>query len=193
MHAGFADNTRVMNTDLHPSPGGLYRRHSGVVYSYLRCHVRLRVDAEDLTAEVFEAAIRGLSTYVPSRGSERVWLLGIAHHRLVRFHRKRARSIRQGIEPDKLPSPLADPEEQVLLSERRTEILEAIGRLASRDRQAITLRYIAELNIKEVARVLAVSRTNAAVLLHRARKRLSRQLSKNYSLLEEVNESIDPA
>lgn len=81
----------------------------------------------------------------------------------------------------------------MLLSERRTEILEAIGRLASRDRQAITLRYIAELNIKEVARVLAVSRTNAAVLLHRARKRLSRQLSKNYSLLEEVNESIDPA
>jgi RNA polymerase sigma-70 factor (ECF subfamily) len=169
-------------------PEGLYRRHSIVVYSYLRYHVHSRLDAEDLTAEVFESAIRGLSTFDPSRGSERAWLLGIAHSRLVRFRRTDSRRATVELEPDRVKSPYPGPQERLALSERKLELLTAVGTLAPRDRQVLTLRSLAELRASEVAGILGISRAHVAVVLHRARNRLKRLLNSTPDTQEEQHE-----
>src|SRR6201999_1533604 len=55
-------------------PEALIRR----VYAYVAYVIGDGPDAEDITSETFERAIRYRKTYDPSKGSPATWLVGIA-------------------------------------------------------------------------------------------------------------------
>src|SRR5919198_6100657 len=55
-------------------PAPLIRR----VYAYVAYRIGDGPDAEDVTSEVFERALRYRATYDPGRGSPLAWLIGIA-------------------------------------------------------------------------------------------------------------------
>jgi RNA polymerase sigma-70 factor (ECF subfamily) len=48
------------------------------VYSYVAYRIGDGPDAEDVTSEVFERALRYRRSYDPARGAPLAWLLGIA-------------------------------------------------------------------------------------------------------------------
>ena len=52
----------------------------------------------------------------------------------------------------------------------------ALNRLPARDREIINLRFFNELSSEEVAEILDVSAQNVYVRLHRALKRLAKEL-----------------
>src|SRR5947208_12562854 len=56
------------------NPAPLIRR----VYSYVAYRIGDGPDAEDVTSEVFERALRYRKSYDPSRGEPLAWLIGIA-------------------------------------------------------------------------------------------------------------------
>jgi RNA polymerase sigma-70 factor (ECF subfamily) len=56
------------------------------------------------------------------------------------------------------------------------ELMAALGRLSAGDREALLLCYWEELEPGQMARALGCSRAAAAVRLHRARRRLAREL-----------------
>src|SRR5215471_10743009 len=56
-------------------PEALIRR----VYSYVAYRIGDGQDAEDLTSEVFERAVRYRDSYDRSKGEPTAWVLGIAH------------------------------------------------------------------------------------------------------------------
>src|SRR5215216_4739206 len=61
---------------------GLYDRHLRDVYRYVSRRILRREDAEDVTAEVFQAAFRCLNRLRDTE-NPRVWLLGIARRKVV--------------------------------------------------------------------------------------------------------------
>jgi RNA polymerase sigma-70 factor (ECF subfamily) len=151
-----------MRADPLVDPEPLIRR----VYSYVAYRLGDGPDAEDVTNEVFERALRYRSSFDEERGSPLQWLLGIARNCVEDAHRSRVPT-----EPlDDVDRPSAvDVERDVA---RRLDLSTAIERLDERGRDLLALRYGADLTARQIAGILGV-RTNAVeVALHRTLARL---------------------
>ena len=139
------------------------------VYAYAAYRVGDGPDAEDVTSDTFERALRYRRSYDPSKGEPIAWLLGIARRCINEsFLAPRA----TGENPMESPAP-GDLEEDTV---RRLGVVAAVGALSERERELIALRYGADLTARQISEVLGL-RTNAVeVALHRALGRLREEL-----------------
>jgi RNA polymerase sigma-70 factor (ECF subfamily) len=146
------------------NPAPLIKR----VYAYVAYRVGDGPDAEDLTSETFERALRYRKSYDSSKGEPIAWLIGIAR-RCVEGRPPLLEHASEHVEaPDH-----SDLEDDAL---RRITLSHAVGRLEERDRELIALRYGADLTARQIAE-LQGARTNAVeVALHRALGRLRTEL-----------------
>jgi RNA polymerase sigma-70 factor (ECF subfamily) len=139
------------------------------VYGYLLHRVAGNaVLAEDLTQETYLAAVRAL----PQRGTLAVpWLIGVARHKLVDHFRRQAREERK----------------LALVAQESTEdrpwrwsdmaadqVLASLHALPALQRAAVGLRYLDDLPVPEVARLLDRSVPATESLLARGRDGLRR-------------------
>jgi RNA polymerase sigma-70 factor, ECF subfamily len=150
----------MLRRDPLANPEPLIRR----VYAYVAYRVGDGPDAEDLTSETFERALRYRKSYDPKKGEPVAWLLGIAK-RCVDGRGPRM----------ELASENADEASSVDLEDeavRRLTVARAVETLDERDRELIALRYGADLTARQIAELFG-ARTNAIeVALHRALGRL---------------------
>jgi RNA polymerase sigma-70 factor (ECF subfamily) len=155
-------------------PGGpfldLYDRALPQVYGYLLSRCGHQAVAEDLTAETFLAAVdavrgvRGGPAPVPlSTG----WLIGVARHKLSDHWRRQAREERtlRAVAAEPGPGP-ADPWGETIDAVTARAVL---GRLGPHHRAALTLRYVDDLPVPEVAAILGRTVHATEALLVRAR------------------------
>jgi RNA polymerase sigma-70 factor (ECF subfamily) len=150
----------MLRRDPLANPEPLIRR----VYAYVAYRVGGGPDAEDLTSETFERALRYRKSYDPKKGEPIAWLLGIAK-RCVDGQGPRLELASES--PDEPTT--SDLEEETV---RRLTVARAVGTLDERDRELIALRYGADLTARQIAELLG-ARTNAIeVALHRALGRL---------------------
>lgn len=142
-------------------------------YLYNRCGRRADV-AEELTQEAFVEAVRS-GRYL-DRGDPVAWLIGIARHRLLDHFRRQARRERTLLRLFESRPPLAvvmDP------SDGDGRLLAALARLPATQNAAIVLRYLDDLPVRDVARLLGRSESATESLLSRARETLRRVLGED--------------
>lgn len=124
--------------------------------------------AEDLAQETFAEFVRSRHRY-DGRAELVAWIIGIARHRLVDHYRRAERRQRSLIRL------LAEPERpQPLFESANDPILEALEGLPPAQRAAVVLRYVDDLPVREVARLLHRSESATESLLSRARESLRR-------------------
>jgi RNA polymerase sigma-70 factor (ECF subfamily) len=151
----------------------LYDRALPDVYGYLYARCRNRADAEDVTAEVFMAAVDAVQRGAVAELTVG-WLLGVARHKLVDLWRRHEREERRLTAVATDPS-VADPltghpgsrEHDVLDALVARDILAGLGAV---HRAALTLRYLDGLPVPEVAGVLGRTVHATEALLVRARR-----------------------
>ncbi|MBV8529221.1 MAG: sigma-70 family RNA polymerase sigma factor [Candidatus Dormibacteraeota bacterium] len=143
----------------------LYDRALPVVYGYLLPRCGAASLAEDLTSETFLAAVDSIRRQNAPPVST-PWLVGVARHKLVDHWRRLAREERglravAGDAPDAL-----DP-----WDERLDTLLaqQTLQRLVPQHRAALTLRYVDDLPVAEVAEVMDRTLHATEALLVRAR------------------------
>ena len=71
------------------SIAAIYDRTFPRVYNAIRYRVTDAATAEELTAEVYERAMRSLDRYQPEQGVVDAWLFGIVHHVVGSYLRRR--------------------------------------------------------------------------------------------------------
>lgn len=142
-------------------PEPLIRR----VYAYVAFRLGDGPEAEDVTSDVFERAVRYRASYDPTRGDPIAWVIGIARHSI---HDSRAGSVpRAAGAPETTTT--ADLEEGVI---QRMSLASAVEQLGDRDRELVTLRYGADLSAAQIGALLDLKTNAVDVALHRALERL---------------------
>jgi RNA polymerase sigma-70 factor (ECF subfamily) len=135
------------------------------VYGYLLRRCGRREVAEELTSETFLAAADAARRSRPP-GIDIGWLIGVARHKLADHWRRQAREERKLRAVASEPEPHDDPWDARLDALRAAQTLKA---LAPQFRLALTLRYVDDLPVAEVAGVLDRSLGATEALLVRAK------------------------
>lgn len=156
-------------------PGGallaLYDEALPRVYGYLLRRCGRAVLAEDLCAQTFLAAVRAVRKADPPTLSV-PWLIGIARHKLVDHWRAQAREQRGlTLVGGEAAAETDDPWDAHLETLRAQATLD---RLTPHHRAALTLRYLDDLPVPEVAAHLDRSLHATEGLLVRARRAFRR-------------------
>jgi RNA polymerase sigma-70 factor (ECF subfamily) len=147
----------------------LYDHAVDEVYRYLRPRCGDRQLAEDLTADVFLAAVGQVQR---NRVDEVTvaWLVGIARHKLVDHWRRTARRPRVAATIDDVEQPVdgGDDAWTAVLDRRQVQLtMDALG---EHHRSALALRYFDGLPVPEVAQQLGRTVHATEALLVRARR-----------------------
>jgi RNA polymerase sigma-70 factor, ECF subfamily len=177
----------------------LVDRHGAGMLRLARIYVRDRAVAEEVVQEAWISVFRGIERF-EGRSALRTWLFRIvanlARTRAVRearsvpFSAVAAQDEGPSVAPERFrgsgdrwaghwavpPEEWGRPEQELLSSETRVLIAEAIEALPDTQRQVITLRDVEGWSAEEVCNVLELSGTNQRVLLHRARTKVRQTL-----------------
>jgi RNA polymerase sigma-70 factor (ECF subfamily) len=153
----------------------LYDKALPEVYGYLLHRCGRTALAEDLTAETFLAAVDTVRRESPPPIST-AWLIGVARHKLVDHWRRLAREERSlsAVAEDPTRASQDDPWDAKLDSLRAHETLES---LAPQHRAVLTLRYLDDLPVREVASALERTDQATEALLTRAKGAFRRAYS----------------
>ncbi len=131
-------------------------------------------DAEDVVQDVFVAAWKHAARFDPARGRASTWLYRIAANRCIDMRRRR--SFRAFIGLDAAAGTQADegPGADRRLGARQelAIVRRGIAALPERQRMALLLRAIADMDVPEIAAVMGTSAGSAEQLLVRGRRAL---------------------
>lgn len=148
----------------------VFERHRDVVYRYLRGIGMEPATAEDVTQDVFVAALSRASDY-RGTGSLAGWLLRIA--RTTALDRFRSTAARRGRER-RWAAERRDSHERDARGSDRGRLVDRILRgLPADDREVIVLARFLELHSDRIAEILEISPGAVRVRLHRALRRLA--------------------
>jgi len=145
----------------------LYDRHVVRVYRHVYYMVNNAAEAEDLTAQTFLKAWEAIERYKERGAPFLAWLLRIAHNLTVSYLRsRRDHSALEETYVDQKTH--RNPEEALDQATDERRVREAVLRLRDEQRQVIMLRFVEEMDYREVAAVIGKSVPAVRVIQHRA-------------------------
>lgn len=145
--------------------GVLWDYFTPKLYGYLVNATRDARLSEDILQNTWLAALSHLSQYRFRGTGFGAWLFAIARNECRQHWRKEKREV--PLEPmNDFPT-----YEGKQSSDERLMIDAALAALSEEDRELIRLRYIADLPVNEIARILSINSVAVRVRLHRALRR----------------------
>jgi len=150
----------------------LYDRYVDRIYAYAQRETGDLPLAQDMVSATFEKALRSMNRYEWRGTSFGAWLYRIARNEIMMVRRRQKWTVPllgEWTSPSRV-------EQEVQARQERDDLTVAIDRLRPRDQEVLRLRYHEELTHDEIGEMLAISSKNVAVRLHRALKRLKREL-----------------
>jgi RNA polymerase sigma-70 factor (ECF subfamily) len=159
--------------------GELYERHVRQIYNYIYYRTGNHHDAEDLTARVFQRALRHVAAFEDKGVPFSAWLYRIAHNLVANWHRDRSRRPVVPLD-DHLASPGSSthPEAEAMAAEERQMLLVAVRQLPPDRQQLLILKFVERLSNAEIGEIMG--RTEGAIksLYHRTLNSLREEFTK---------------
>jgi RNA polymerase sigma-70 factor (ECF subfamily) len=161
------------------------------VYSIAMSLMHNPADAADMTQEAFIRLLRSLGTY-RAETKFTTWLYRLVTNICLDGLRRRGRPVESLDEPASTLSGddaqtagerLADsdrwtqPEEEVTLRESAAEVREALGRLPTAQRLALTLYYFEDMRYEDIAETMGLPLNTVKSHIRRGKERLALALS----------------
>jgi RNA polymerase sigma-70 factor (ECF subfamily) len=153
---------------------GVYDKEVGNVHRFFSYALCSRVDAEDLSQQTFERALRAWGRYDQTRASPSTWLLAIARNLLV--DHLRAERVTRTVYDVGLDAVAAEPDQPGLGLD--PELEQALAELSPRDRELIALRFGGDLTGAEIAALTGLSLSNVQQILSRSLRRMRSRLDR---------------
>lgn len=145
----------------------LYEEYFDRIYRYVTLRIGDRMEAEDITQQVFLNAIKALSSFKWRGVPFSAWLFRIAHNQVVDYLRKKTKRASLQLQ-ETLVASGDDPREVVDHRLSVERLNSATKQLTPAQREVISLRFAAEMSVAEVARVMGRSEGAVKALQHSA-------------------------
>jgi RNA polymerase sigma-70 factor (ECF subfamily) len=142
----------------------IFDEHYPRLFGFFRTRVENEATAEDLAAETFAEAVKGLGRFQWRNRPFGAWLFGIARNRLRMHYRARKTHA-------ELPEEIGYARDEYV----EVDVRDALDRLDPDHRIAIELRYLLGLSGEEAAAVMNRSHGAFRALLHRATAAFKRE------------------
>jgi RNA polymerase sigma factor (sigma-70 family) len=154
----------------------LYEEHAQPLFGFLAYRTGDRQLAEDLLADTFERVLTKTRLFDRRKASEKTWLYAIALNVLRDHARRRAAEGRALERVGPAGAPVHDPIaiDQI---EAHDELQRALVSLSPEEREAIALRYGADLSVPEIAKLTKERLTTVEGRVYRALHKLREQLT----------------
>jgi RNA polymerase sigma-70 factor (ECF subfamily) len=163
----------------------LYEEHARPLLAFLVYRTGDRALAEDLVADTFERVLRARRPVDPRKAREKTWIYSIALNCLRDSKR------RESAEGRALERAVTVPAQQQVgafdLVAERDSLQRALDGLSPEEREAIALRYGADLSVPEIGMVLHEKLTTVEGRVYRALRKLRETLDE-----AEASESASP-
>ena len=140
--------------------------------AYLLCHNE--PDARDLVQETFCQAMDAIERF-RGESTEYTWLYGIMRNQYLIHCRKRSRWFPLDLVFGQ-PAEEVDPWIEINKVEREHQFEAALSLLPFKHREILLLRYVEEMKVDEIARLLKISSGTVKSRLHNATRRLRKKL-----------------
>ena len=171
----------------------LIDHYQGDLYRLIFYRIRSRMDAEDLTQDVFVRAYRSISR-IREPHKFRSWLFRIAINRVNDYLRKKRvrsifRSSDEGTEVQPADTDFQDTPaalDQVLKEDFWRHIERIAAKLSKMEREVFMLRFMDNLNINEIARILKKSESTVKTHLYRALAKFKKEKGLRQFLQEDL-------
>ena len=158
----------------------LYGRYASSIFAYARLYTPSWEDAEDVTLEVFTAALEWENFSALTERQQLSWLRRVAHNKLVDRYRSAvhlpAIPLEQVRETVRTEEALA-PEQMVLRGEELERLYKAVSSLSLFHQQELQLRFGEGLRFAEIA-----------VLLNKREATVRKLCSRSIALLRTIYE-----
>ena len=165
-----------MKQDMEQEFLAAYDAYADAIYRHCFFRVFSRTKAEDLMQETFmkfwEYRQRGNAV-----ANIRALLYKIATNLIIDASRKKKEeSLDALMEDAKFPEPGYDGHIPIESGAMLREVADAICALPEDEREILTLRYIDDLDPREIAEIVGITANNASVRINRATKTLKEKL-----------------
>jgi len=154
----------------------LYEEYFDKIYRYVALKIGDRMEAEDITQQVFLNAIKAISSFRWRGIPFSAWLFRIAHNQVVDYLRRKTKRPTMPLDESLVASDY-DPQ---LIAGRKLDIerlYSAAGKLTPAQQEVISLRFAGELPIAQVAQIMGKSEGAVKALQHSAIVALRKTLS----------------
>ncbi|WP_165372117.1 RNA polymerase sigma factor [Emticicia agri] len=163
----------------------LINRHKDYAFTVAFRILNSREDAEEIAQDAFLQVYKNIHTF-NFEAKFTTWFYRIVFNAAL-MQKRKSRIFTEDIEASpqaSMVSNLSDSSEDVRKNERQQAIRQAMQQLSADDVLLITLFYLQEQSLEEIAAVIKISAETAKVKIHRARKRLAEEMRKHWK--EEV-------
>jgi RNA polymerase sigma-70 factor (ECF subfamily) len=155
--------------------GQIFDYFSPLFFGYFAKRVLNREVAEDLTQEVFLRIVKNVRVFDESSGDFPAWVWQIAKNRLIDYYREKKNITFCDLEKIKEVEDLSGNNEKQLHHKILVEhVCRLIEGLRPEDRMIFTLRFISDLNYKEMAELTGKSEESLRIAIFRIRNKLKK-------------------
>lgn len=144
--------------------------HKSMIFHLCFKMVSTAEDAEEIAQETFIKAFKSLPNF-KGKSKFSTWLYQICYFTCISYLRKNKNQL--SVERNVPEGVAEEPKEsEVEKKEREQLIQQALNLLNPVDRAILSLYYLDEMDLNEVANITKLSKSNVKVRLHRARTKL---------------------
>lgn len=160
--------------------GAIYDYYLPKIYRFVLLKVSSKEEAEDITHQVFLKAWTSLDSYKHRNLPFSSWLYKIAKNAVIDHYRRNRLTLNiDDEENNEVLVVRKDIVSELDLKSDVAEIYKCLAELKSIEQEVITMRFVDDLPIKEVAVALQKSEGAIKVIQHRAITALKDKLNKN--------------
>jgi RNA polymerase sigma factor (sigma-70 family) len=189
------DRDLILRIQLHNDQlayAALLNKYNKSLYFTILKMVNNRDDAEDITMQAFSKAFSNLNAY-DQKFAFTTWLFKIGTNTAIDFIRKKrldTTSLDKPVNEDNesggnfsqfIVDGQPDPEEEMIIAQRSSMLLELIEQLPQKYKELLQLRYYEELKYEEIADRLKLPVGTVKVRLSRAKALLGEIISDNHN------------
>lgn len=149
-----------------------YHTYSPKLSQFIRSKIDHEEDCEEILQDTLYAFLEAIRDF-EGKASMKTFLYAICQHKIIDYYRRKKLKhivFSQMPQLEGIISPFFNPEEQLDATILKEKIRKVLRRLLPRYREILTLKYLDNLAVDDIARKLAITFKSAESQLFRARK-----------------------